>query len=59
MLEAVLQEEFSRATIEGHVGSEGWQARKDGSRFWANSITVALRDEHGELQGFAFLVLPI
>jgi formate hydrogenlyase transcriptional activator len=31
MLEAVLQEEFSRATIEGHVGSEGWQARKDGS----------------------------
>jgi len=51
--EATLQEELNRAIIEGHVGTEGWQARKDGSRFWANSITMALQDEHGELQGFA------
>jgi PAS domain S-box-containing protein len=55
-LQARLQEEFRRATAEGHVGTEGWQARKDGSQFWANAITMALRDESGELQGFARVV---
>ena len=48
--------ELERTAAEGHVGAEGWQARKDGSRFWANTITMALRDEHGELQGFARVV---
>jgi len=51
-----LQEEFKRAEAEGHVGTEGWQARKDGSRFWANAITMALKDENGEMQGFARVV---
>ena len=37
-------------------GRRGWQAKKDGSRFWANTITMALRDERGELQGFARVV---
>jgi PAS domain S-box-containing protein len=48
-----LQEELRRAVAEGHVGAEGWQAKKDGSRFWANAITMALKDESGELRGFA------
>ena len=52
-LRARLQEEFKRAETEGHVGTEGWQARKDGSRFWASAITMALKDEDGELQGYA------
>jgi PAS domain S-box-containing protein len=52
-LQTRLQEEFRRAAAEGHVGTEGWQSRKDGSQFWANAITMALKDEHGELQGFA------
>ena len=30
--------------------------RKDGSRFWANVITMALRAESGELQGYARVV---
>jgi formate hydrogenlyase transcriptional activator len=30
--------------------------KKDGSRFWANVITMALKDENGELQGFARVV---
>ncbi|MCU1232575.1 MAG: sigma-54 dependent transcriptional regulator, Fis family [Candidatus Solibacter sp.] len=47
------REELSRAAAEGHFGYEGWHARLDGSRFWANTITVALRDPAGELQGFA------
>ena len=47
------QEELNRAVVEGHIGSEGWRARKDGSRFWGNSITMALRDETGKLHGYA------
>jgi formate hydrogenlyase transcriptional activator len=51
-----LQEKLKRAAGEGHVGNEGWQVRKDGSRFWANIITAALKDQNGELQGFARVV---
>jgi formate hydrogenlyase transcriptional activator len=51
-----LQEELKRAAGEGHVGSEGWHVKKDGSRFWANVLTMALKDESGDLQGFARVV---
>ena len=50
------EEKLMRAAREGHVGKEGWQARKDGSRFWANIITVALKDEHAGLKGFGVVV---
>jgi PAS domain S-box-containing protein len=55
-LRVKLDEEWKRATAEGHVGTEGWQVKKDGSRFWANVLTTALKDENGELQGFARVV---
>src|SRR5204863_3897006 len=55
-LAAKLQHELNRTASEGHMGAEGWQARKDGSRFWANAITMALKDENGELRGFARVV---
>jgi PAS domain S-box-containing protein len=51
-----LDEELKRAAAEGHFGNEGWQARKEGSRFWANVITMALKDDNGDLQGFARVV---
>ena len=47
---------LKRAADEGHGGTEGWQVKKDGSRFWANVITLALRDKNGDLQGFARVV---
>ncbi|MCX6625828.1 MAG: sigma 54-interacting transcriptional regulator [Acidobacteria bacterium] len=50
------RQELSRSVTEGHFGNECWHAKKDGSRFWANAITVALRDQAGELQGFARVV---
>src|SRR5580658_837431 len=50
------QEDLNRAVAEGHVGAEGWQIRKDGSKFWANAITMALKDHRGDLQGFAIVV---
>ncbi len=49
-------EELKRAIAEGHFGNEGWKVKKDGSRFWANEITKVLKDDHGDLQGFARLV---
>jgi len=51
-----LSEEYSLASAVGHVGTEGWQAKKGGSRFWANAITMALKDDSGHLQGFARVV---
>ncbi len=56
MVHAQLQEELSRAAAGGHFGTENWRIKKDGSRFWANSITMALRDDTGNLQGFARIV---
>jgi len=41
------------AASEGRFEHEGWRVRKDGSRFWANVIVDPIRDEHGELVGFA------
>ncbi|MFZ1006363.1 MAG: PAS domain-containing protein, partial [Candidatus Sulfotelmatobacter sp.] len=55
-LRVKLDTEFKRAAGEGHVGSEGWHVKKDRSRFWANVITMALKDDKGELQGFARVV---
>ena len=51
-----LNQELTRIAIEGHVGNEGWHKKKDGSRFWANELTTAVRDGAEELQGFARVV---
>jgi PAS domain S-box-containing protein len=48
--------ELSRTVAQGHTAMEDWHVKKDGSRFWANVITMALMDEHGRLQGFARVV---
>jgi PAS domain S-box-containing protein len=44
---------LQHAMAEGHAEDEGWRIRRDGSRFWANVVVTALRDEHGEILGFA------
>jgi PAS domain S-box-containing protein len=53
---ARLRMELNRAGTEGHFGVEGLQARKDGTQFWANMITMALRDQDSALQGYARVV---
>src|SRR3954464_11019028 len=45
--------ELQVATVEGRFEDEGWRVRKDGSRFWANVVITALRDEEGQLLGFS------
>lgn len=47
------QEGLRRAAASGRHEAEGWRVRKDGSRYWANAIITALRDENGALRGFA------
>jgi PAS domain S-box-containing protein len=45
--------ELEVATRDGRFEDEGWRVRKDGSRFWANVIITAMRDDDGQLIGFA------
>jgi PAS domain S-box-containing protein len=47
------QWELVIAAKETRFEDEGWRLRKDGSRFWANVIITAVRNDQGELVGFA------
>ena len=49
------EKELSIAAKEGRYEDESWRIRKDGSRFWANVILTALRDDRGVLRGFGKL----
>ena len=51
-----LEHELKRSEVESHFGNEGWCVKKDGTHFWANVITMALKDNEGDLQGFARVV---
>ena len=44
-------EELRLAAAHGRYEEEGWRVRKDGSRFWANVVISAIRED-GELVGF-------
>lgn len=46
------QFELTMAARTGRHEDEGWRLRKNGSRFWANVIITALRDQQGKLVGF-------
>jgi PAS domain S-box-containing protein len=41
------------AATRGRFEEEGWRVRKDGSRFWANSVLTAIRDSAGTVTGYA------
>ncbi|MEX2317392.1 MAG: PAS domain S-box protein [Pirellulales bacterium] len=45
--------ELKMAAAAGRCENEGWRLRKDGSKFWANVVITAVRDEAGHLKGFA------
>ena len=47
------ERELEIAAAEGRVEDEGWRVRRDGQRFWVNTIITALRDEQKQLIGFA------
>jgi PAS domain S-box-containing protein len=41
------------AASRGQHEIHNWHARKDGSRYWSHSLLIALRDDRGDLKGFA------
>src|SRR3954454_1025896 len=45
--------ELETATRDGRVEDEGWRIRKDGEQFWANTVITLLRNDKGEMTGFA------
>jgi PAS domain S-box-containing protein len=45
-------QELNIAKEMGRYQEEGWRVRKDGSRFWADVVITAVRDEGGRLRGF-------
>lgn len=47
------------ARDHGSFEDEGWRVRKDGTRFWASVVIDALRDDSGELLGFAKITRDI
>jgi PAS domain S-box-containing protein len=44
--------ELQVAEEKGRYEDENWRVRMDGTRFWANVVITALRDETGTLRGF-------
>jgi PAS domain S-box-containing protein len=47
------------AAAEGRFEAEGWRVRKDGSLFWASVVIDPIRDETGELVGYAKITRDI
>jgi PAS domain S-box-containing protein len=53
------QRSLATASREGKFEVEAWRVRRDGTRFWAHVIMDALRDDDGQLQGFAKITRDI
>src|SRR5262249_55764291 len=51
--------EIRQAGASGQMTCEEWQVRRDGTRFWGCAVVTALRDERGELKGFAKVIRDI
>jgi len=44
--------ELTVSADTGRFEDDGWRVRKDGTKFWANVVITALRDERGKVRGF-------
>ena len=51
--------ELKLAAEQGRWEGDGWRLRADGTRFWANVLITALKDEAGHLRGFSKLTRDI
>ena len=41
------------AAMRGRVEEEAWRVRRDGSRFWADVVLTAIRDDTGAITGYS------
>jgi PAS domain S-box-containing protein len=55
IVRGVPERELKVVAAKGRFEDEGWRVRKDGSTFWANVVMTAIRDQAGNLRGFAKL----
>jgi PAS domain S-box-containing protein len=53
------EELLKRAAAKGRAEDQGWRLRKDGTRFWADVLITAQRNEEGRLVGFSKLTRDI
>ena len=53
------QRELELAAGAGRFEDEGWRMRRDGTRYWANVVISAIRDETGQLRGFSKITRDI
>jgi PAS domain S-box-containing protein len=51
--------ELNTATEQGKWEDEGWRVRADGTRFWANVLITALKDDSAHLRGFSKLTRDV
>jgi PAS domain S-box-containing protein len=51
--------ELKLAGEQGRWEGEGWRIRADGTRFWANALITALKDDAGNLHGFSKLTRDV
>jgi len=51
--------ELKVAAEKGRWEGEGWRVRADGTRFWANVLITALKDDAGNLRGYSKLTRDI
>ena len=49
----VPERELEEAAVTGSAPDKRWHLRKDGSRFWVDGVTTALRGSDGTLYGFS------
>lgn len=54
--EGLPHRELDIARAEGRYECDNWRLHKDGSHYWAQALTDAIRDEQGKLIGFAKIV---
>jgi PAS domain S-box-containing protein len=50
---------LATARREGRFEKESWRVRKDGSRFWAHVVIDAIRDDGGDIIGYAKITRDI
>ncbi len=51
-----LEQALEVAALQGRFEEEGWQSRKDGSRFWAQIVITSFYSDCGELRGFVKVI---
>lgn len=50
---------LSAAQAKGHLETEGWRVKKDGSIYWSNEVITALKDSMGNEKGFALITRDV